>query len=141
MPRIYIACLIAYEGGHQHGCWTRAIDVQAIRDAATAMLRDSPIANAQAWFILDVDGFDELITEYDLIERIAEVGAGIYKHGPAFVAYAFHVGPEHATLTGFQKYCQTHRADAGKSITLAGVPMPEAPLTAFTPVQAFGIDP
>jgi hypothetical protein len=140
-PRIYIACVVSYGGGNPHGCWTPATDVQAIQDAATAVLRDSPIAGAKAWFILDVDGFGGLIDESDDIVHIAEIGAAIDKHGPAFIAYASRVGPVYATVTDFEKHYQGQSADASESMTSDGVSMTEAPLTAFTPVQAFGIDP
>ncbi|MCG8594183.1 MAG: antirestriction protein ArdA, partial [Kiloniellales bacterium] len=39
-PRIYVACLAAYNAGHLHGCWIDAIqDAEDIQDDINAMLK------------------------------------------------------------------------------------------------------
>ena len=57
-PRIYVACLAAYNNGILHGCWVDADqsfeDIwQEIRD----MLASSPIPGAEEHAIHDYDGF------------------------------------------------------------------------------------
>ena len=82
-PRIYVACLAAYNSGALHGAW---IDVTAnawdIWDGIAAMLRQSPIASADEWAIHDYEGFEGIrIREYEGIERVVEFASFIGEHG------------------------------------------------------------
>jgi antirestriction protein len=104
MPRIYIACLAAYNDGRLHGRWSDATDAEEIGDTIATVLRTSPIADAEEWAIHDHDGFGDLIGEYEAIERVAELGAAIEQHGPAFLAYAAHVGKDYASAADFQEH-------------------------------------
>ena len=73
-PRIYVACLAAYNAGHLHGAWIDVEDKEAIKDAITAMLSASPIAGAEQFAIHDDDGFGGMnIGEYEPIGRIVEI--------------------------------------------------------------------
>ena len=81
--QIYVACLAAYNNGYLHGRW---IDVSqeawAIHDEIRHMLNASPIADAEEWAIHDCEGFGSLsISEYEGIDRVAELAAFIAEHG------------------------------------------------------------
>ena len=98
-PRIYVACLAAYNQGHLHGTWIDADqDADAIHEEIQQMLAESPVPDAEEWAIHDYEGFGGLnLSEYEDIERVAEFGQLLAEHGPAFGAYAGHVGADYAT--------------------------------------------
>ena len=106
-PRVYIRCLAAYNAGHLHGRWVDATDYDCIMEEIQDILETSPEPNAEEWAIHDYEGLHGLaINEYESIERVAELGELIEEHGPAFAAYANHVGADYATAEGFQDaYC------------------------------------
>lgn len=62
------------------------------------MLATSPTAakngdRAEEWAIHDYDGFGPLrLGEYEALSTIARIANGIAEHGPAFAAWADHVG-------------------------------------------------
>jgi antirestriction protein len=107
-PRIYVACLAAYNRGHLHGEWIDADqDADAIHEEIREILAESPVPGAEEWAIHDHEDFGGLrLSEFEDIERVADMGQLIAEHGPAFAAYAADVGPDHATEEGFQDaYC------------------------------------
>ncbi|MDT9165744.1 antirestriction protein ArdA, partial [Escherichia coli] len=58
-PRIYVACLAAYNNGILHGAWIDAArEPWAIYDDIRRMLRASPITDAEEWAIHDYEGFE-----------------------------------------------------------------------------------
>ena len=75
MPRIYVACLAAYNNGKLHGEWIDAdMDADMIEDAVQEMLAKSPIPTAEEWAIHDHDGFGGIkIGEYESFERVAKL--------------------------------------------------------------------
>jgi antirestriction protein len=104
-PRIYVASLSDYNAGRLHGRWIGADeDVDVIREGIQAMLAESPEPIAEEWAIHDYDNFGGLrLSEFEDIERVAELGQLIAKHGAAFAAYAGHVGEDFATEEGFEE--------------------------------------
>ena len=72
-PRIYVACLAAYNNGYLHGAWIDADqDADEIRDEIAAMLARSPIKGAEDYAIHDYEGFEGvIIKEYAGIESVA----------------------------------------------------------------------
>ena len=82
-PRIYVACLAAYNNGYLHGAWIDADqDAGEIRDEITAMLARSPIEHAKEYAIHDYEGFEGVtISEYAGIETVARMGAFIAEYG------------------------------------------------------------
>ena len=107
MPRIYIACLSSYNSGILHGEWIDAADADAIREAIQEMLKRSRCPGAEEYAIHDYEGFGSIrLSEWEDIDRVAELGALIDQHGEAFAAYANHVGADYATEDSFQDaYC------------------------------------
>ena len=59
--RIYVACLAAYNSGILHGEW---IDIEDDIDETwahiNAMLKASPVADAEEWAIHDYEGFGDV---------------------------------------------------------------------------------
>jgi len=106
-PRIYVACLASYNAGVLHGKWIDATDADEIREAIQDMLSESREPIAEEYAIHDYEGFGPLrLSEFEDIDKVAELGALIEEHGEAFAAYADNVGTDHATEEGFQDaYC------------------------------------
>jgi antirestriction protein len=81
-PRIYVACLAAYNSGILHGAWIEAIEAWSMWEATRDMLAKSPIPYAEEWAIHDYEGFASIrINEYYSFDRVAELAAFIAKHG------------------------------------------------------------
>ncbi len=81
--RIYVACLAAYSNGILHGCWVDATqDVDDIHADIQAMLKASPMEDAEEWAIHDHEGFEGAdVSDYMGIAEVAELAAFIAKHG------------------------------------------------------------
>lgn len=76
-PRIYVACLAAYNNGILHGAWIDAAqDTDEIWAEVSVMLKDSPIPSAEEWAIHDFEGFGaariEEYSSFEYISRLAE---------------------------------------------------------------------
>ncbi|MGX1744454.1 antirestriction protein ArdA [Bosea sp. NPDC055353] len=82
-PRIYVACLAAYNNGYLHGAWIDADqDADQIRDEIAVMLSRSPVEDAEEYAIHDYKGFEGVrISEYAGIDTVARMGAFIAEHG------------------------------------------------------------
>ena len=82
-PRIYVACLAAYNSGYLHGAWIDAAqEPWSIYDDVKAMLAASPITGAEEWAIHDYDGFGGLrIEEYARFDRVSALASFIADHG------------------------------------------------------------
>ena len=91
-PRIYVACLAAYNSGYLHGAWIDAVqEPWSIWDSITRMLAASPIAGAEEWAIHDHEGFGGArIAEYECIERVAGIAAFLVEHGALGAAVLDH---------------------------------------------------
>ena len=87
-PRIYAACLSAYNNGQLHGCWIRAAqDPDLIYDQIHQMLAASPSPQAEEWAIHDYEGFaPHKIDETEDITTLARIAMEIIEltlgHGP-----------------------------------------------------------
>lgn len=83
-PRIYAACLAAYNSGRLHGRWIDAIqDPEDIQAEISEMLAASPIPDAEEWAIHDYEGFEGArLEEYSGIEKAHALALFIVEHGP-----------------------------------------------------------
>ncbi len=73
-PRIYVACLAAYNNGKLHGVWIDADqDEDTIAEAIQAMLAKSPEPGAEEWAIHDQEGFHSI--ELGENPRVADIAA------------------------------------------------------------------
>ncbi len=81
--RIYVACLAAYNNGILHGQWIDATQGKDyIWSVTKAMLKASPIKDAEEHAIHDYEGFEGAnISEYEGFETVAEIAAFIEEHG------------------------------------------------------------
>ena len=73
-PRIYVACLAAYNNGCLHGRWIDATTPDEIRREVSAMLRASPEPDPEEWAIQDYEGFGgAYLSEYASFETVCEL--------------------------------------------------------------------
>ena len=95
-PRIYVACLAAYNSGYLHGKWIDADqDADDIMGDIMAMLESSPIENAEAWAIHDYADFGALqISEYEGIASVADIAKFLIKYGLLGSEVAAHLGAD-----------------------------------------------
>lgn len=82
-PRVYAACLAAYNNGILHGRWIDAAqDPDDIWREISAMLSSSPIPNAEEHAFHDFEGFGKAdIPEYAGVGTIARLAAFIVERG------------------------------------------------------------
>lgn len=74
-PRIYVACLSAYNNGFLHGRW---IDVsegeEYVRSEIANMLSESPENDAEEYAIHDYEGFEDYrVEEWSDISKLCEI--------------------------------------------------------------------
>ena len=103
-PRIYAACLAAYNNGRLHGAWIDADQPAAdIALAVAEILAASPIPGAEEWAIHDHEGFGSLqLSEWESFERISAIATGIASHGLAYAAWlAYDVSFDPADTDSF----------------------------------------
>jgi antirestriction protein len=86
IPRIYVACLAAYNSGKLHGEWIDANqDADDIWTEITAILKASPEPFAEEWAVHDFEGFGSIdLGEYPDINRVVLLARLIEDHGDAF---------------------------------------------------------
>jgi antirestriction protein len=75
-PRIYVACLSAYNNGYLHGAWIDIEDFEQVWDEIAKMLTESPMAKeeiCEEWAIHDFEGFGsyKISESHDLEELCA----------------------------------------------------------------------
>jgi antirestriction protein len=82
-PKIYVACLAAYNNGKLHGDYIEANKgVEHIWDGIKKVLATSPIKNAEEWAIHDYENFGSIsISEMENIEKVAELAEFVEEHG------------------------------------------------------------
>jgi antirestriction protein len=81
-PRVYIACLAAYNSGILHGVWSDAIDADEVREAIKEVLDTSPIKGAEEYAFHDYDNFGSMargLGEHPDIDQLSELGAWLDK--------------------------------------------------------------
>ena len=131
-PRIYVACLAAYNNGYLHGAWIDADqDVDEIRDEIAAMLARSPIEHAEEYAIHDYEGFEGVaISEYAGIDTVARMGAFIAEHGALGAGlleqFSGDMGQAESTLEDCYHGRFASLADYMEELTTQSVTIPEA---------------
>ena len=91
-PRIYVACLAAYNNGYLHGKWIDANqDADLLYEEIKEMLSTSPIPKAEEFAIHDFEGFDEIrLSEYTELEAVSEIANFIVEHDELGAAVLSH---------------------------------------------------
>ncbi|MEL6369179.1 MAG: antirestriction protein ArdA [Pseudomonadota bacterium] len=115
-PRIYVACLAAYNSGRLYGAWIDADQpADEIRGEVSAMLKASPIAQAEEFGIHDYDDFaGAQLCEYTDLETVSALAAFIAEHGELGGKLLSYLGD----LDDAQKAMENHYA--GCHASLAG---------------------
>ncbi|TWT44351.1 Antirestriction protein (ArdA) [Phycisphaerae bacterium RAS1] len=93
-PRIYVASLADYNAGYLHGRWIDADQsADEMRNEIAELLAESKQPIAEEWAIHDYDNFGSLrLSEFEDLERVAEVARLIVEHGPLFAELVNHLG-------------------------------------------------
>lgn len=115
LPRIYVACLSAYNNGRLHGRWIDASKGKdAIFDAVRVMLADSPEPDAEEWAIHDYENFHGChISEYAGFGAVAELAAFIEEHGELGAKLYEHFGNDlDEARAAFDDYSGEYRSAA-----------------------------
>ena len=98
-PRIYVACLAAYNNGRLHGCW---------------MLAASPEPDAEEWAIHDYEGFDGCqISEWASFDAVCELADFIEEHGALGAKLYSQFGDDlEQARAAFEDYAGEYRSAA-----------------------------
>lgn len=93
-PKIYVACLAAYNNGKLHGTWIDCDqDADDIQAEIEEMLKNSPEPDAEEWAIHASENWYGIsISETEDIERLAELAEILEEKGEAYAAYIAHYG-------------------------------------------------
>ena len=107
-PRVYAACLAAYNNGKLHGAWIDCDqDADAIREAIAAVLKASPEPGAEEWAFHDHENWHGLDPgESQDVETLAEWAVLLAEHGEAFGVYASLIGSDYVTAEQFEEAYQ-----------------------------------
>jgi antirestriction protein len=110
-PRVYVACLAAYNNGRLHGTWIDANQsADELHEDVQRMLAASPEPGAEEWAIHDYEGFGELrLSEWESFERVSAIAAGIAEHGDAFSAWLSY--DESQDVTDMQAFEDAYRGE------------------------------
>jgi antirestriction protein len=131
-PRIYVACLAAYNNGYMHGAWIDADqDAEQIRRGIAAMLARSPVEDAEEYALHDYEGFEGVsISECAGIESVARMAAFIAEHGTLGAGLMeLFAGDIDQAETALQDYYHgqfASLADYMEELTTESVTIPEA---------------
>src|SRR5687768_7754754 len=81
-PRIYVACLAAYNAGTLHGEWLDADQsAEELHEAIRGMLSKSPKPGAEEWAIHDYHNFGDIkLSEHESLENVAALAELITEH-------------------------------------------------------------
>ncbi|WP_084398935.1 antirestriction protein ArdA [Henriciella aquimarina] len=119
-PRIYVACLAAYNNGCLHGRWIEATTPDEVMDEVRAMLAASPIRRAEEWAIHDYEGFEGAhLSEYASFGTVCNLADFIAEHGRLGALVRRHFGDDlEQAVAAFDDYagCFSSRADFAEEL-------------------------
>lgn len=129
-PKIYVACLAAYNNGILHGRWIDADqDADAIRDDIAEMLKASPVTDAEEYAIHDFEDFAGIhVEEYTGIDQVAELARFVVEHGKLGAVLFEHHGDLDAAREALEdNYCGVFQslADYMEELTTETTEIPE----------------
>jgi len=99
IPRIYIACLAAYNSGYLHGSWVDLDGSEDLNERLDEILNSSPMPDAEEWAVHDheycgrLSEYPELISLHDIIEAYQKCEAH-HIDWEAFVAFCEYQGED-----------------------------------------------
>lgn len=130
IPKIYVACLAAYNSGHPHGAWIDADQgAWEIYDEIKAILKASPIAGAEEFAIHDYEGFEGVrIAESQGLGSVVEIAAFIIEHGAlggALIEYFGDIAEAKTAIEDHYAGEYSSLADFAQELTEEGTAIPE----------------
>ncbi len=143
--RIYVACLASYNHGILHGKWIAAAQaLDEIYAELRAMLKASPIPNAEEWAIHDYEGFEGIrISEYTGIPQVHQLAVFIEEHGRLSAEVLKHLDEEieRAIQALEEDYCGEYctLADYVQELTEETTEIPQH-LQSYIDYEAMGRD-
>jgi antirestriction protein len=144
-PRIYVACLAAYNNGYLHGAWIDAAqEPWSIYDDVKAMLAASPITGAEEWAIHDYEGFGGVrIEEYAGFDHVSGLASFITEHGEVGAAlldyFSGDLDEAQQAITDRYMGEQSSLADYVQELTEESTAIPQ-PLRHYIDYQAMARD-
>ena len=143
-PKIYVACLAAYNAGILHGEWIDASqEIDEIWNELRSMLASSPVENAEEWAIHDYEGFGSLrLSEYEGIESAHELACFIEENGEFGAELLSHFcGDLDDAKTALENYmgCYERLADYARELTEDSIEIPKS-LEFYIDYEAMGKD-
>ncbi|MEZ4682098.1 MAG: antirestriction protein ArdA [Caldilineaceae bacterium] len=131
-PRIYVACLAAYNNGKLHGVWIDALNSEPdeIREAVQAMLKTSPEPDAEDFAIHDYEGFAGVrLSEWESFEQVHMLAQFIDSYGELGAKLLSHCDNdvEDAKMVMDDDYagCYHSAADFAEELTTETTQIPE----------------
>jgi len=129
-PRIYVACLAAYNAGILHGEWIDAEqELDDLRKEIRAMLAASPIKEAEEWAVQDFEGFGSYrLSEYEGIETVHKLALFIGEHEELGAELISHFcGCLEEAEQALENYMGCHKclADYAEALTIDCVEVPQ----------------
>lgn len=120
-PRIYIACLAAYNNGYLHGEW---IDADQCADNLYGKIKKilacSPIPNAEEFAIHDYEEFGDLfVQEYAGMETVSALASFVVEHGELGAAVLSHVGGGIEDANRILKECYNGEYDSEEDFAMS----------------------
>lgn len=143
-PRIYVACLAAYNNGYLHGAWIDASDdLDAIQAQVAKMLASSPIPDAEEYAIHDYEDFGDFsLSEYAGIERAHDIALFLADTGKLGAMLLAHFcGDLDDAQNALEEYagCYESIADFAQALTEETTVIPE-PLRVYIDYEAMARD-
>ncbi|KCZ99691.1 antirestriction protein [Hyphomonas polymorpha PS728] len=113
-PRLYVACLAAYNSGILHGRWIDVTTPDEIRGELTAMLAESPVPGAEEWAIHDQEGFEDIsLSEYADFDTVCDLASFLAEHGRLGAKLYDHFGGRlDETRAAFDDYAGPYKTAA-----------------------------
>ena len=113
-PRIYVACLAAYNNGCLHGRWIDVTTPKEITAQVRAMLAASPEPDAEEWAIHDYEGFEGAsLSEYASFETVCELADFIAEYGEVAARIYQHYGSDlEQARAAFEDYAGEYQSAA-----------------------------
>ena len=111
-PRIYVACLAAYNAGRLHGEWIDVTDADTMQAEIQAMLSASPAPLAEEWAIHDYDGFHGLdLSESEDLDTLVSLAEFLEEHGEIGARFLSQEGLVDDPEEGARQFEDRHRGE------------------------------
>lgn len=118
-PKIYVACLAAYNNGYLHGAWIDAtLDVPALQMEIQNMLSNSPVPHSDEYAIHSYMGFGgAYISESESLESVSSIAHFVMKYGEVGSALIEQFGSDDSLkyVTHLMEDCYMGEYDSEKA--------------------------